>query len=162
RSSRAQRTATTVLRTGLLLTLLIGAACAVLFARQLFTIARTFRETLANEQNARDAAETSERRYSSLVAATTSLVCTADSAGRFAALKRAWAQSTGQSWDEHRGYGWKDAFHPEDQERVRSAWREALASRSTFVVEARLRHLTSDAYHWVVTRAVPVLAADGA
>ncbi|HEY2387566.1 MAG TPA: CHASE3 domain-containing protein, partial [Candidatus Binatia bacterium] len=56
RSSRAQRTATTVLRTGLLLTLLIGAACAVLFARQLFTITRTFHETLANEQSARDAA----------------------------------------------------------------------------------------------------------
>jgi PAS domain S-box-containing protein len=162
RSSRAQRTASSVLRTGLLLTLLIGAACAVLFARQLFTITRTFRETLANEQSARDAAETSERRYSSLVAATTSLVYTADSEGRFVAPQHPWAQYTGQSWDEHRGYGWQDAFHPEDQERVRSTWREAHASRSVFVIEARLRHVASDTYHWVVGRAVPVLAPDGA
>jgi len=162
RSSRAQRTANTVLRSGLLLTLLIGAACATLFARQLFTITRTFRDTLRSEQNARDAVETSERRYSSLVAATTSLVCTADAQGRFVAPQHSWADYTGQSWDEHRGYGWQDAFHPEDQERVRSTWREALASRSPFVVEARLRHAASDAYHWAIARAVAVPGPDGA
>ncbi len=161
RGARAQRTASAVVRSGLLLTLLIGAACAILFARQLFAMTRTFRETLHSEQRARDAAETSERRYSSLVAATTSLVCAADAQGRFVTPQHSWEQYTGQSWEEHRGVGWQEAFHPEDRERVRSTWQDALAARAPFLVEARLHQAASASYHWVVARAVAVTGPDG-
>ena len=56
--------------------------------------------------------------------------------------------------------GWRDIIHPDDRERVTGTWRAAVASRSDYQSEYRIRR--SDAtYRWFLARAQPVLASDG-
>jgi PAS domain S-box-containing protein len=161
RSDHAQKTAAAVLSAGLVFTLFVGAACAVFFGRQLFRVSRTFRDALGSEHAARAAAEISERRYSSLVAATTSIVWTMGADGGFGEPQPSWERHTGQTWTEHAGRGWLQACHPDDRAEVRASLEHALADRSPFLAEARLWHAASRAYRWVVAHAVPVARPDG-
>ncbi len=123
---------------------------------------------LAREQAARAFAEVaaaaqgqSEERYRSLVAATSSVVWTSDPTGAFVVPQSSWEAYTGQLWQEHRGWGWLASFHPDDRERVRAEVTRAIAARAVYEVEARLWQAATGRHRHVVSRGVPVLAADG-
>ncbi|MEW6268499.1 MAG: PAS domain S-box protein [Thermodesulfobacteriota bacterium] len=103
----------------------------------------------------------SEQRYRSLVSATTAIVSVADGAGRFVAPQPAWQAYTGQSWEEHGGFGYLAAIHPGDREAAARAWEDARRRRAIFEYEARLRHAPSRAYRYCVARVVPVFDDDG-
>ena len=45
-------------------------------------------------------------------------------------LSRQWLEYTGRPHDEQVGYGWLDAVHPADRDRVAASWREAVAGRA--------------------------------
>lgn len=60
---------------------------------------------------------------------------------------------TGLSLEEGLGWGWINAFHPDD--RRTEEWRAALAAGEPFEKEARLRG-TDSKYRWFALRAVPV------
>src|SRR5262249_32499292 len=110
---------------------------------------------------ARDAIERSERRYRTLVSATSSIVWTRDSEGAFVEPQPSWSTFTGQSWEQCRGWGWLDAIHPDDRERVLENWREMLKNRNSCDIEARIWKNASNAYCHFAGRSVPVIAADG-
>jgi PAS domain S-box-containing protein len=78
----------------------------------------------------------SERRYRSLVEATTSLV---------------WTITPGER--DHRD--WLEAIHPDDRQRIEEAWMSCLADPRVFEEECRVqaRHGT----RYVVVRAVPIV-----
>src|SRR5579884_206932 len=103
----------------------------------------------------------SEERYRSLVAATSSVVWTSDPTGAFVVPQSSWEAYTGQLWQEHRGWGWLASFHPDDRERVRAEVTRAIAARAVYEVEARLWQAATGRHRHVVSRGVPVLAADG-
>ena len=103
----------------------------------------------------------SEERYRALIAASTSLVWTADAEGRFAERQSSWERYTGQPWSEHRDLGWIEAIHPEDRESVRLAWRRRPRdTRRVHEDHVRLWSVEKGAYRHVVIRAVPVYAGD--
>jgi two-component system, cell cycle sensor histidine kinase and response regulator CckA len=102
------------------------------------------------------ALRTSEERYRALVTASSSLVWTADSAGRFAERQASWEVYTGQPWTEHRELGWMEAVHPEDRESLRLTWRRLLEPRTVHEDHVRLWSVERNAYRHVVIRAVPV------
>lgn len=110
---------------------------------------------------ARSAIEKSERRYRTLVSTTASIVWTRDSNGAFIEPQPSWSAFTGQSWDEYRDCGWLEAIHPEDRDRVREHWREALKIRESTDIEARIWKASSKAFCHFMGRAVPVTAPDG-
>ncbi|HSJ51377.1 MAG TPA: GAF domain-containing protein, partial [Actinomycetota bacterium] len=105
--------------------------------------------------------ERSERRYRSLVSATSAIELTLDPAGAFVELQSSWEAYTGQPWDRHRGFGWLDAIHEGDRERVMQRWLDVRDTGKILEVEGRLWHAGSNAFRRFVARAAPVLDEQG-
>jgi PAS domain S-box-containing protein len=101
----------------------------------------------------------SAERYRALVEASTLMVWSTDAAGQVTDMPF-WREMTGQSVAEVRGHGWASAIHPEDAPRTMELWREAIATRTTFEAQYRVR-LKDGSYRWYRARAVPLWNADG-
>ena len=67
-------------------------------------------------------------------------------------LNRNFLEYTGLSLEQGLGWGWMNAFHPDD--RLIDEWRAALAAEKPFEKEARLRRADGQ-YRWFLIRAVP-------
>ena len=68
---------------------------------------------------------------------------------------------TGQSWEEHRGFGWANALHPDDRESVKEIWQRACESRALHQSEGRLWHAPTGQWRYFVAKAAPMLNLDG-
>src|ERR1700674_967370 len=73
-------------------------------------------------------------------------------------LNRNFREYTGLSLEHGLGWGWMNAFHPDD--RLMEEWRAALAAGKPFQKEARLRRADGE-YRWFLLRAVPLLDEQG-
>ncbi|MFD1747425.1 PAS domain-containing protein [Rhizobium helianthi] len=80
--------------------------------------------------------------------------------GRMIGEQPGWASLTGQAQEEYRDYGWADAVHPEDRVASIASWREAVATKSTYIWEHRVRR-HDGRYRTCMIRAIPVLNANG-
>src|ERR1700686_5199528 len=67
-------------------------------------------------------------------------------------LNRNFLEYTGLSLEQGLGWGWMNAFHPDD--RLIVEWRAALAGEKPLEKEARLRRADGQ-YRWFLIRAVP-------
>jgi PAS domain S-box-containing protein len=79
-----------------------------------------------------------------------------DSTGRASVNNGSWSTFTGQGSDAYRDFGWLDAVHPEDRERVHSRWRDAVAAPREMTMRYRLRRSDGE-YRLVEAHRVPVL-----
>jgi len=68
-------------------------------------------------------------------------------------LNQRFREYTGLSVEEGLGWGWMNAFHPED--RAEEEWRAAFAAGEPFEQEARLRR-ADGVYRWFMLRAAPL------
>lgn len=102
----------------------------------------------------------SERRFRSLVEATSAIVWQANPQLEFVEPQPGWERYTGQTWTEERGRGWIGAFHPLDRDRLTGTW-SAPDSPRLFEGEHRLWHASTRSYRHVVSRAVPIVGDDG-
>jgi PAS domain S-box-containing protein len=73
-------------------------------------------------------------------------------------LNRNFREYTGLSLEDGLGWGWMNAFHPDD--RLMEEWHAALAAGKPFEKEARLRR-TDGQYRWFLIRAVPLRDEQG-
>jgi signal transduction histidine kinase len=73
----------------------------------------------------------------------------------------AWEAYTGQTWEEHRAFGWANALHPDDRGRVKELWKEACATRALYYCEERLWYAPRQQWRFVVARATPLLNGNG-
>ncbi len=108
-----------------------------------------------------EALRASEERFRSLVSIITDVPWTTDAQGAFVVPQLAWENFTGQSWEEHRGFGWTNALHPEDREAVEEIWEAAKQARSLYEARGRLWHVPSQQYRHFVARATPLFDANG-
>lgn len=122
--------------------------------------ALTEAQTARAQKQAEEALRRSEERYRSLVVALSQIVWTTDAKGEVVDDVPAWRAFTGQSRDEIKGAGWIAALHPDDRDRVAAAWSAAVAARTLFETEYRLRRHDGQYRHFSV-RGVPVGAEDG-
>lgn len=106
------------------------------------------------------ALQLSELRYRSLVEASAAIVWNTPASGEFETEQPAWAEFTGQSFDELRGWGWLNAIHPDDRPHTARVWSTAVASRTVYQVEHRIRRRDGEYRHMLV-RAVPILDEGG-
>jgi two-component system, cell cycle sensor histidine kinase and response regulator CckA len=103
----------------------------------------------------------SEERFRSLVSVITDVPWVRDATGAFVTPQTAWEAYTGQSWEEHRGFGWANALHPDDRERVKEIWQCACESRTLYQSEGRLWHAPTEQWRYFVAKAAPLLNPDG-
>jgi PAS domain S-box-containing protein len=102
----------------------------------------------------------SEKRYRSFILATTEIVWTTNAAGEVVDDLPSWRAFTGQTLEESKGWGWSNAVHPEDRDRAKAAWNEAVRERRHYENDYRLlRH--DGQYRNLAVRGVPVLEKDG-
>jgi PAS domain S-box-containing protein len=102
-----------------------------------------------------------EQRFRTLVETTTAIVWDTPASGEFTVEQPSWTAFTGQSFEELCGWGWLNAIHPDDQAETKRIWSAAVANRTGYHVEHRLR--TQDhTYREMAVNAVPILGEDGA
>ena len=102
----------------------------------------------------------SEERFRTLISASADLIWTAGPDGGLIPPLPTWRAYTGQTEADYAGWGWLDAVHPEDRDRVSDLWRECLASRGLFHAEFRLRR-RDGVWRYCEVRAAPVMGPDG-
>lgn len=119
--------------------------------------------TLANDELEKrviertQALSISEKRYKSLISATTSIVWTANSKGEIVEKVPSWEKYTGQKPQDYMGLGWLNAIHPDDREFIKLTWKDIQMSKAILQIECRL--LRADgAYRHVLLYGVPVLS----
>ena len=101
----------------------------------------------------------SEKRYRSLVSATAAIVWTSGPQGEFQVPQPEWENYTGQTQQEYLGIGWLEALHPDDRERCREGFRQALKERTLYKASGRLKHAASGDYRYFEVNAVPVIVS---
>lgn len=106
------------------------------------------------------ASQESEERYRSLVDATRQVVWTTSPDGQLLGEQPGWSRLTGQTREAYQGYGWSDAIHQEDRGFTVDAWQRAVAERSTYEVEHRVK-VSEGQYRHFHARAVPVRNEEG-
>ncbi|HEV2392186.1 MAG TPA: ATP-binding protein [Verrucomicrobiae bacterium] len=104
--------------------------------------------------------EESEARYRSLVTATAQIVWATNVQGEVVEELPTWQGFTGQSREQYQGWGWIEAVHPEDRERTRLVWSQAVASRVLYEIEYRMRRQDGQ-YRLMAVRGAPVSERDG-
>ncbi len=104
---------------------------------------------------ARSAADDNAERFRSLVLTSSALVWRATASGRIEVDQDAWSRFTGAHAPPTE-WGWLDAIHPLDQDRVRQAWNEAVATARPYRCQHRIRK-RKGGYAWMMARAVPIV-----
>lgn len=115
---------------------------------------------VTNRKKAEMALQASEERYRSLVTSSTQLIWSTDAIGNVVEPLPTWQKFTGQSNEDVLGWGWIQAVHPDDTERVRASWLTALETKSICNYEYRVRRYDG-IYRTFSARGVPVINSDG-
>ncbi|BCL38010.1 PAS domain S-box protein [Nostoc sp. MS1] len=102
-----------------------------------------------------------KERYRTLVTATSQIVwgATAEGLG-ISSQMLTWIDYTGQTEAEVEGWGWLEPIHPDDRARSSNEWSQAVANRSIYQTEYRLRG-KDGIYRYFSVCGAPVLKADG-
>ncbi len=99
----------------------------------------------------------SELRNRSLVQSTSATVWTTSPRGEFDTPQESWQAYTGQTWDEHQGFGWSKMIHPEDRDRILKNWMFAIEDSKIFESKGRLWHAESGAYRYFEVHSTPII-----
>ncbi len=102
----------------------------------------------------------SEQRFRTLVNVSAQVFWKAEADGSLVDDSPSWRAWTGQTYEEWHGWGWLDAIHPEERERLSELWSGAVASGEPFEAECRIRR-SDGSWQWNSVRAAPVSAGDG-
>jgi two-component system CheB/CheR fusion protein len=84
-----------------------------------------------------------------------------DPRGAYVEPQPHWQAYTGQTWEEHKEFGWIDAVHPEDRDRLLEAWARARDARELHEFSGRLWHASSAEYRHFTVKATPFVDSDG-
>ena len=139
---------------------LFAAANVVIFSAVIWFAARTLNRVDEDRRGADfrrlHALREAETRWRALIEASAQIVWTAGPNGEpdDSPSMRAF---TGQSPEQLRVDGMSKVVHPDDQARMGAIWTQAIATRTAFEAQFRLRHVSSE-WRWVSVRAVPVEA----
>ncbi|MEG4998962.1 PAS domain S-box protein [Microcoleus sp. B4-D4] len=115
---------------------------------------------ITDRQKAEEVLKQSEERFRSLMEATAQIIWVCNADGEMAIEQPTWSAFTGQTFDEYKGWGWLDTLHPDDHARIVSIWSTAIANRSFYEVELRMRRYDGE-YRYMSSRGVPIMNADG-
>jgi PAS domain S-box-containing protein len=101
-----------------------------------------------------------EGRFRALLDAAPAMMWVTDRDGRCTHLNRSWFEFTGRTPDQSADHRWLDSVHPDDHPAVESAFGQAIASRTAFRLDYRMRH-ADGGWRWVIDAAQPRRDAGG-
>lgn len=107
-------------------------------------------------ETAKQQIEKSELLYRSLTSNAPVLIFNTNEAGEWTYVNIEWKNYTGRNFEEAMGYGWKNALHPEDKERVLIEWQTAVLTNSDFKSEFRFKSLEGKITH-LSTKAIKLI-----
>jgi diguanylate cyclase (GGDEF)-like protein/PAS domain S-box-containing protein len=102
----------------------------------------------------------SKRRFETITETIPQMVWSARSNGYNDSYNHRWYEFTGVPPGSADGEGWDRVVHPDDRDRVLSAWQDSLATGEDYEIEYRLRH-HSGVYRWILGRGSPFRDSQG-
>ncbi len=102
----------------------------------------------------------SQQRFNAAVEAVNGIMWTANGVGEMVGEQKGWSILTGQTLDEYQHFGWSKVIHADDLQLTFEAWRAAIADKTSFSVEHRVRRDDGD-WRLYLVRGIPVHDADG-
>jgi len=112
------------------------------------------------DKRAENALHESDGRLRAIMEASAVILWTMDVQGQAVEDSRSWRVFTGQSFEELKGLGWLSAYHPDDRKRIQTDWQRAIAGKTRFEAQYRLRRHDGQ-WRWTQVRATPLLNSDG-
>jgi PAS domain S-box-containing protein len=101
-----------------------------------------------------------EERFRSLVEATSQIVWHADAEGSSFSYSPSFEKITGIDGESMSEWGWLQAIHPDDRERIAAVWQTAVKAGKLYTNEYRL-HMRDGMYRWFDVHALPIMNSDG-
>ena len=120
---------------------------------QLEAVNQALRKEIAERERAQEAVRRSEDRLRLVVDTLPAMVWSKLPDGSADFLNQRFREYTGFTLEAGLGWGWMNAFHPED--RAEEEWRAAFTAGEPFGKEARLRR-ADGVYRWFLLRAAPL------
>ena len=102
----------------------------------------------------------SELRFRTLADAMPQMVWSTLPSGLHDYYNARWYEFTGVPEGSTDGEGWNGMFHPDDQDRAWSVWRQSLETGEPYQIEYRLRHHSGE-YRWTLGLALPIRDTSG-
>ena len=115
---------------------------------------------VTEQRRTEEALRESEERFRAIANSIDQLIWATQPDGYHDYYNQRWYEYTGVPEGSTDGEAWNGMFHPEDQERAWSVWRDCLATGEPYHIEYRLRHRSGE-YRWVLGRAQPVRDEEG-
>jgi PAS domain S-box-containing protein len=116
---------------------------------------------LTEHKRAELAVRESESQFRQLADAMPQIVWAARPDGTVDYYNRKWYEYTGMAEGEVGDPSWEPVLPPEDVNRVRQVWGEALRTGQPYGIEYRFRRGSDGQHRWHLGRALPVRDADG-
>ena len=107
------------------------------------------------EQSVRD----NERRQRLLLDSMPQKIMTAKPDGAMDYFSPQWMEFTGLSFEQIKGWGWKQVIHPDDLAETSRLWQHSIDTGEPFTFEHRLRN-AKGVYRWHLTRTMTVQDAE--
>jgi PAS domain S-box-containing protein len=112
-----------------------------------------------DQKSAAERLRQSEEQYRALIEASSAIVWRAAIDGSISKVW-GWEAFSGQSRDEYTGFGFLEAVHPNDREKLVRQWQAIREAEEPGTFEYRVQR-SDGSYRWVMARAVPLLNEDG-
>lgn len=102
-----------------------------------------------------------ELRHRTLIEATTAIIWTTDKSGGFVVPQISWEKFTGQPWEEHKGTGWINKIHPDDQDKLLKEWKNSIEKFTPYVSSGRIWNANLEEWRNFEVNAIPILTPEG-
>jgi PAS domain S-box-containing protein len=115
---------------------------------------------ITERKRAEEALRDSEARLRELADAMPQIIWVTRPDGYHEHYNRKWYEYIGLDYEHSKGNQWANPLHPDDQERSRQRWEQALQTGEPYEIEYRFRR-HDGVYHWFLGRALPVRDSNG-
>ena len=115
---------------------------------------------ITERKRVEEAVLASEARYRSYIEATGQIGWVTNANGEVEEDVPSLRKFSGQTYEEAKGSGWAKAIHPDDLERTLQVWNNAVATKSFYEIEYRMRR-HDGVYPYLLTRGFPIFREDG-
>jgi PAS domain S-box-containing protein len=117
-------------------------------------------QQIRQELDAEKKLRAGEERHKSYVDIIMQLAWTTNDKGEIVEDNPSWSKYTGRGYEAYKGFGWIEDIHPDDRERTGQIWGKAVAEKSFYETEYRVRRYDG-VYRDYLARGIPLLDKNG-